>query len=280
MQIHEVKTLEGNSGCKVQLYRTERSVFVRKTSSCPAYNERLEEQCRKQNFHQSSAGVCSPSVLTWGYDEGLFYFDMEYVPGHSLADLVPVMKTYDIAPLIDLLFKMLHWNEKGKRSDSAMIFHSKIISLEKNIAGKVPDEAFALLKRFDWSAVSWTPCHGDLTLDNMIYTRDGKVCLIDFLDSFCDSWMIDLSKLLQDMELHWSFRDRHISSDTALRLQIARDMIIDHLAAMENGDEKIKTVYHLLLLNVLRIWPYAKAQKNDAWLKTATEKAIELVKHI
>lgn len=278
MQIHEVKSLDGNSGCRVQLYRTERSTFVRKYSSCPEYNSRLEEQCRKQNFHNASQRVFSPAVLEWGYEDGLFYFDMEYIRGHKLSDMVPLMKDSDVKPMIDLLFKMLHWEEKGRRSDSAMIFQTKIISLEKKIGEKVPAEAFDLLRKFDWSCISWTPCHGDLTFDNMIVAADGRVCLVDFLDSFCDSWMIDAAKVLQDAELYWSFRSRTLSQAAAGRLKAARDMIFEKLSAMENGKEKVRAVYHLLLLNVLRIWPYAEIQKSEAWLKTATEKAINLVR--
>lgn len=278
MQIHEVKSLEGNSGCRVQLYRTERSTFVRKYSSCPEYNSRLEEQCRKQNFHNASQRVFSPSVLAWGYEDGLFYFDMEYIRGHKLSDMVHMMKDSDVAPMIDLLFKMLHWEEKGRRSDSAMIFQTKIISLEKKTGGKVPAEVFDILRKFDWSCISWTPCHGDLTLDNMIVTSGGRVCLVDFLDSFCDSWMIDAAKVLQDMELYWSFRNKPVSPDSARRIKMARDMIFDKLSAMENGSEKLRAVYHLLLLNVIRIWPYAEIQKSGEWLKTATQKAIELVR--
>jgi hypothetical protein len=112
----------------------------------------------------------------------------------------------------------------------------------------------------------------------MIVTSGGRVCLVDFLDSFCDSWMIDAAKVLQDMELYWSFRNKPVSPDSARRIKMARDMIFDKLSAMENGSEKLRAVYHLLLLNVIRIWPYAEIQKSGEWLKTATQKAIELVR--
>ena len=278
MQIHEVKTMEGNSGCTVKLFKTEKTSFVRKYSSCPEYNSRLEEQCRKQNFYNTTAGVSAPAVRSWGYENGLFYFDMDYIHGHTLAEIIPLVKSYDISPYITLLFKLLHWRQKGKRSDTAMIFQGKIHALEHQLSGKVPDKVFTALKHFDWSAVPCTQCHGDLALDNVIVNEDGKLCLIDFLDSFLDSWMIDVAKLLQDMELHWSFRNKKLSDESMGILSSARDMIITRLKSMENGQEKIRAIYHILLLNVVRIWPYAHLHNSEPWLIPATEKAYNLAK--
>ena len=46
-------------------------------------------------------------------------------------------------------------------------------------------------------------CHGDLTLNNMLFV-DSEIYLIDFLDSFIDSPIIDLVKLKQDLVYSWS----------------------------------------------------------------------------
>lgn len=278
MQIREVRTMEGNSGCTVKLCKTEKSVFVRKYSSCPEYNHRLEEQCRKQNFYRTTAGVSTPEVIAWGYENELFYFDMEYIHGHTLAEIIPIMKNQDVSPFIDLLFKLLHWRQKGKRSDTAMIFQGKIHALAHQLSGKVSEKIFDELKHFDWSIVSCTQCHGDLALDNVIIHDDGKICLIDFLDSFFDSWMIDVAKLLQDMELHWSFRNRKLTEDSVNILSAAKDVILRRLGSMENGQAKIDAIYHIMLLNVVRLWPYAHVHNSEPWLVPATEKAFQLVK--
>lgn len=276
MQIHEVRTMEGNSGCTIKLFKTEKTSFVRKYSSCPEYNARLEEQCRKQNFYRTTAGVSAPAVHKWGYENGLFYFDMDYVHGHTLAEIIPIMKNYDVSPFITLLFKMLHWRQKGKRSDTAMIFQGKIHSLEYQLSGKVPEKVFDKLKHFDWSIVSSTQCHGDLALDNVILNDDGKLCLIDFLDSFFDSWMIDVAKLLQDMELHWSFRNKKLSDESISILESTKEMILNRIGSMEGGQAKINAIYHILLLNVVRLWPYAHLHNSEPWLVPATEKAYQL----
>ena len=73
-------------------------------------------------------------------------------------------------------------------------------------------EALDLLERHDWSNMTVSPCHGDLTLENII-VKDERLYLIDFLDSFFDSWFMDAGTLLQDVQVMWYWitfhRDLH-----------------------------------------------------------------------
>ena len=48
-------------------------------------------------------------------------------------------------------------------------------------------------------------CHGDLTFSNIMFALDdNQVGLIDFLDSFIETPLIDLVKLRQDTHFHWT----------------------------------------------------------------------------
>lgn len=114
--------------------------------------------------------------------------------------------------------------------------------------------------------MSKSPCHGDLTLENIIVSSTKKLYLIDFLDSFYDSWMIDLAKLLQDLELGWSFRNYEENMTRNLRLLVAKETLFEEINKMDNSEVIIETLYHLLLLNVLRIYPYAKDKKTLSFL--------------
>ena len=46
-------------------------------------------------------------------------------------------------------------------------------------------------------------CHGDFTLSNMVFSS-GRIYLVDFLDSFIESPLMDIVKLRQDTKFQWS----------------------------------------------------------------------------
>ena len=89
--------------------------------------------------------------------------------------------------------------------------------------------------------------------------------------------MLDVAKLLQDMELHWSFRNKKLSEESISILESTKEMILNRIASMENGQAKINAIYHIMLLNVVRLWPYAHIHNSEPWLIPATEKAYQIV---
>ena len=111
------------------------------------------------------------------------------------------------------------------------------------------DKSLSYLRSFDFSFVPRSSCHGDLTLENIIVTTNNELYLIDFLDSFYDSWMIDIAKLLQDLELKWSYRFSEDDSNREIRLLIAKEALLNRIRVMDNGQEIIRNVYSILLLN-------------------------------
>jgi hypothetical protein len=72
-----VRTLTGHSGCAVTLCLEGDSYFVQKRSGSPAYNHRLTKQIEKQIA--LSAVIPTPKVFRRGEQDGLIWFDMEYV---------------------------------------------------------------------------------------------------------------------------------------------------------------------------------------------------------
>ena len=114
----------------------------------------------------------------------------------------------------------------------------------------------------------------NLTLENIIITYNKQIYLIDFLDSFYNSWMLDIAKLLQDLELKWSFRNIELSVNQALRIEIAKEALIEEILKLRDGKNKLFTIYHLLLLNILRIYPYTKDEKTFDFLDNAIKELI------
>ena len=88
--------------------------------------------------------------------------------------------------------------------------------------------------------------------------------------------MVDVAKLLQDLELGWSYRYDNKSPNLQLRLLVAKEALIETLSAMPNGQDIIIKVYYILLLNVMRIVPYA----HDDVTKEFLEKSIEKLNNI
>jgi thiamine kinase-like enzyme len=134
-----------------------------------------------------------------------------------------------------------------------------------------------LLKRYDFSGIPESECHGDLTLQNIMISEE-KIYLIDFLDSFFNSWVIDVAKILQDVDLHWSYRHFKMDANLELRLLVAKEEIIKAVRIMPDGDKILFDIYYILLLNILRIYPYAKDDETFSFLEDALSKTFNSIK--
>ena len=258
--------LGGHSGCQIHLIEDDDgNVFVRKVSKDEAYNKRLEIQCEKQKDFKSKF-IKAPIVYRQGYtEEGLFYFDMEYIQGMTLAEYI---KTPEQKELVTE-------EEKQKIID---IFSNKISELKKCLVNKeepVITKALYLLENHDWSIMKPSLCHGDMTLENIIIRND---CLyyIDFLDSFYDSWFLDVGTLLQDVQVMWSYRfQNEVSMNTVLRLIVFRDLLLDEINKIEPS--YVIEIYYALLQKLIRIFPYTTDEQTYQFLLQKTEIVLEKI---
>ena len=91
--------------------------------------------------------------------------------------------------------------------------------------------------------------------------------------------MIDIAKLLQDLELKWAFRDTGVSSNRELRLQVAKEALINEILKTNNGEQSLITIYHILLLNILRIYPYTNNQKTFDYLHNMLDTIVQKLRH-
>ena len=271
-----IKPLKGHSGCGLNLYKQNDRLFLRKDSGNPAYNQRLKKQYIKQNKFELS-GIKTPKIYNYGQENGLFYFDMEFLNGITLAEYMSNIKIKEINSLIGLLCKSLPIENSQILPNTDIVFKKKIkqISTKLRPSDKEALNAVNILENFDFSNVPFSYCCGDLTLENIMLDDNKQIYLIDFLDSFYNSWMIDVAKLLQDLELHWSYRHMDIDFNLAMRLAVAKEALLENIAEYENAQNNIKTIYHILLLNILRIIPYTKDDTTHLFLKNALNKIIQ-----
>lgn len=253
--------LGGHSGCGIFLIESDDGHnFVRKVSKDMDYNARLKKQCEKQAAFALDGVIKTPKVLRSGIDnDGLYFFEMEYVQGITLAEYIRNMEIGKVKALVNAMVKniSLPSNEREPFNPNP-IFTQKFDDLDEKLHGKdrILDEALNLLKVHDWSAFVPSFCHGDLTLENIIIKND-ELYLIDFLDSFYDSYLLDLGTLLQDIQAMWSYRhDVKNDMNLVLRLIVFRDLLID--AIREKDERLVIEVYYALLQKLVRIVPYAK----------------------
>lgn len=283
-----IKSLSGHSGCHLYLYKDSDRIFIRKDAGHKDYNNRLKRQFVKQKKFNLK-DINTPKIYTYGLNEnGVFYFDMEYINGITLSEYMRTIKVKEIVVLINLLFENLpiSKNMKIRGGTSQIIFQKKLCSLKKNLdklnsSNIYTERALEILQAFDFNKIPYSPCCGDLTLENIIIDSNGRVFLIDLLDSFYNSWMIDIAKLLQDLELSWSYRkDKKVDYDLNLRLAIAKQALLENLVTLENSNEIISSIYHLLLLNVLRIYPYTKDKDTFYFLDKSVYKVLGIIEDL
>lgn len=251
--------LGGHSGCHIFLMEPDDGInFVRKISKDQDYNPRMKAQCEKQAQFKNGK-IKAPKVLSSGMtEEGLFYFDMEYIQGITLAEYIRSMEIGKIRGLVDALVENIDMGCVDVPNQANDIFLKKLSALNTKLSGKdaVIDEALALLMAHDWSKFHPSFCHGDMTLENIIVKND-ELYFIDFLDSFYDSYLMDFGTLLQDIQVMWSYRkDQNVDMNLILRLMVFRDLLMD--AIREKDEKMVREVYFALLQKLVRILPYTK----------------------
>lgn len=277
MSSEKITLLKGYSGCKILLVEAPEKSFIRKISSDCAYNERLLKQCRKQSLCGFGK---TPRVFGSGYVDGLFFFDMQYVRGGTLSEyLLQVPATYLKATVEKIYNAASHGYSVGGNggvcAETQTAIRKKIESLRslQNTHANLA-EVFEYLDSLSWSGIRAGDCHGDMTLENVIVDSAGEFYMIDFLDSFVESPVVDIAKTLQDIFLRWSYRYRNLSVYEDIRLSDACDVFLGLLgrdAALK------KAVFDILLVNLLRIYPYIKDEKTRLFLDAATKKTLNFI---
>ena len=95
-------------------------------------------------------------------------------------------------------------------------------------------------------------CHGDLTISNILF-HPKKIYLIDFLDSYLDTFLLDLVKLKQDLYYHWILE---INKSKNLRIVQCFNIVWNYIETKYAKYLNTDTFYILELINFLRIEPY------------------------
>ena len=275
--------LGGHSGCRILLCEMESGeVFVRKISSGRDYNERLKAQAEKQGSYRNST-ILTPRIFSVGATEdGLFYFDMEYIRGITLAKYMEVIEVGKVRDMVETIINYVIQVLPNTKVGCEAVFRDKIDGLEKKLLlwdDDILKQAVDMLKHHSWLKFYSSPCHGDLTLENIIVKND-QLYLIDFLDSFWDSWLLDIGTLLQDVQTLWAYRRLpEIDTNLLIRLIIFRDVLLDELT-QKVGNDFVLESYYALLLKLVRICPYTTDRSTQVFLREKIGSVIRTINEV
>lgn len=280
--IDERHALKGHSGARVDLLVRGSERRVRKTAAAEGSNARLAAQmARQQSAH--AAGLRTPRVQADGLDHGRFFFEMEYIPGRSVARSFLEGRPADLDALAGFLVNTINAyraTERGLLPEA--IFADKMSSIGQTCAPRLRSlgrlAEFETLAAFVLNGTLAIPCsdgHGDLSFENIIIDASGQFVLIDFDDPGFSSWMLDFAKVLQDVCGRWCLRTLILG---APRPQPAITM--NALLEMERAKIRVKgaldrqlrvparTSARLCVFQLLRILPYCLDSEMAAYVLT------------
>ena len=282
--------LVGHSGCKLLLLKKKGSDHidgVRKFSKDREYNRRLKSQADKQHNFNSKI-FKSPDVHSSGEIDGIYYFDMQYIRGMTLSKSVKTMTPREIEKITDNVISYIEENisssDTMNKLDKHALVHKKLSNIEKSLSigrrNKLK-QTFCYLNNFKWNNLESSPCHGDLTFENILIGSHG-IYLIDFLDTFIDTWVSDISKMLQDLIVGWSFREKIISNQITetekIKMHFFKDVFCRKINNRIRKTDLWEQVYAYLLLDLLRIIPYTNDKKIYEYIERSLLKLTTEVK--
>lgn len=261
--------LEGRSGCKLEVLSNDGIPFVRKYSKDEAYNKRLLLQAQKQHvFSQAKLyeGFTAPQILSRSDEnERNTWFDMQYIHGQKYSEFLERASIIDIKLLANRFiayfkqqfeFATVENVDKNLFIDKAEAIKVLLVNrsdLDHDLLHKV----FYFLKQIPADSIPIFPCHGDFTLSNMLFDKT-QIYLVDFLDSFVESPIIDLVKLRQDTFFYWSLSiEKNMSEARSSKVvQILRHLDQEIVDVFRNNVFFIEWYRYLQVFNLIRILPY------------------------
>lgn len=203
---------------------------------------------------------------------------MPYVEGMT-GHLFPVHATRSTAHTLSIsLSTLLYFELNASREERVPIslFREKLTAVSINtsdtelkyqldnclrLVNKLPDELLFPIG----------PCHGDLTLSNVIFEVTSGVTLIDFLETYLETPLQDVAKLKQDFVYGWSFRKD--SSSSSIKAEIL--CRYHYPQAMVHIERMYPVQIQLLTLMALaRIAPYVKDTITKQWVINSLNKCI------
>ena len=274
--------IQGHSGCDIAIVHEDNELFIHKSTHDAGYVPRLVNQANKQIAASriEYQNIRVPKIFDVAQSDTSAVIKMEYIYSRNFIEHFEQAGFEQIKYLIGAIkyFIDLEIANSTMQTVPSSILTDKMADVarkvEKNIHLKDDDEAQELVRQ---STVVMNGvgdmvmpvgmCHGDLTFSNILFNGNNYY-LIDFLDSFIESPLLDIVKIRQDTAYLWSTLMYHKPFDK-VRLSIISEKIDTAIDEYFTGKYEWYRKYYmpLQLMNFLRILQYGKEDKVIAYLK-------------
>lgn len=265
--------VKGHSGCNIDVVRENNKLYVYKSSNNLGYLNRLELQGLKQRdaaFNMDIPGISVPIISEIHKTDSSVTLKMNYVYSKNFVNYFEYAGFEQITNFINAMRKFLVYEIRNSTMGTVKgsVLKEKFIDVKNktlsNPVLKNDSEIIAIIDKsehiFNSVKDMQMPigkCHGDLTFSNILFS-DNNYHLIDFLDSFVESPLLDIVKLRQDSAYLWSQLMYSGNCDT-IRLKIIAKKIDSEIDKFASQFDWYNDNYKIFqLMNFLRILQYAK----------------------
>lgn len=265
--------VKGHSGCNIDVVRENNKLYVYKSSNNLGYLNRLELQGLKQRdaaFNMDIPGISVPIISEIHKTDSSVTLKMNYVYSKNFVNYFEYAGFEQITNFINAMRKFLIYEIRNSTMGTVegSVLKEKFIDVKNktlnNPVLKNDSEIIAIIDKsehiFNSVKDMQMPigkCHGDLTFSNILFS-DNNYHLIDFLDSFVESPLLDIVKLRQDSAYLWSQLMYSGNCDT-IRLKIIAKKIDSEIDKFASQFDWYNDNYKIFqLMNFLRILQYAK----------------------
>jgi thiamine kinase-like enzyme len=262
--------IEGYSGCKISV----KDGLLEKSTNNNYPADRLEKQIEKQELFsgESYSNIQIPRIIRKRRTKKNFFVEMEYFYSLNIINFLNRSGKCSLDRLSDVVCEFIREiSLKCEYADiSPDIIHDKYKSVRENINRynrfclEDVDKAFYSKFKEKELRLPVGRCHGDLTLSNMLFDNN-SIVVIDFLDSFIDSPIVDIAKIRQDTKHRWSLFIHKGECDRR-KIEISLDYL-DHRFCEEFKVYDFFKYYKLFqVLNLARVIQYSKDEKTTNYI--------------
>lgn len=272
--------VKGHSGCQIDVKREKDSLFVYKSTRDLHYFDRLQIQAKKQQDAEQLElqHIRVPKIFDVYKDNYSVTIKMEYVYSKNFIGYFEHAGFEQISYFIKALCLFLDYEIKNS---PILTINGDVVKrkfddvYQKTINNKSLNNDREILELMNKSAIHFVnikdmllpvgKCHGDLTFSNILFNGNNYY-LIDFLDSFIESPLLDIVKIRQDSAFLWSKLMFEGNYDE-IRLIIVADKIDQEIVHFASQYEWFRYYPLFQLMNFLRILQYAHEEKVILYLK-------------
>ncbi|HQQ82040.1 MAG TPA: phosphotransferase [Cyclobacteriaceae bacterium] len=279
--------MEGRSGCRLEVFSHDGVFRIRKFSKDRDYDARLMLQAKKQEafFLQQTGNLRTPEVLRVNQSKEGVWFEMPYLHGYKYSEFFDRASIIQVRQLGDRLLSYLfdEFNKAVPGNLDPAVFHNKLAALHgllinrKDLDHHLVSTCLAHLKQLPSDPFPAGKCHGDMTFSNMIFC-DEVIYLVDFLDSFIDSPLMDLVKLRQDTAFYWSLHmDTNLPAYRHSKIIQVFEYLDQRLTeGLREKQELINWYNYLQVFNFVRILPYVSEMADIQFVQHALHKLVPI----